>query len=235
MAAWATGSAISAQVMVEALSNNLKVNGTHATSAIDGSIVATHPGISRDELTANVRVYQKAIKQAKISVSAAHALTQSNELVHIMDALEGIPAGSLPEDVARILPPEMGDILAQPILLAYAANDAQLEAVNGITEPVLNPDADSGNTAPVIDGVPAASVSAGGSYSFQPSASDADGDNLVFRMKRGTGFLNKMDGISYKNVFATYTHIHALGVPSWAGTMVDNAIAITVEHFGKAV
>jgi hypothetical protein len=36
------------------------------------------------------------------------------------------------------------------------------------------------NTVPVISGAPATSVTAGGAYSFQPSASDADGDALTF-------------------------------------------------------
>jgi len=44
-------------------------------------------------------------------------------------------------------------------------------------------------------------------------------------MKKGNGFINKMDGLCYKNVLATYTHIHALGTPSWAKTMVSNAIS----------
>ncbi|MBW2738695.1 MAG: cobyrinate a,c-diamide synthase [Deltaproteobacteria bacterium] len=48
--------------------------------------------------------------------------------------------------------------------------------------------------------------------------------NLVFNMKRGEGFINKKDGVCYKNVLATYTHIHALGTPSWAKAMVSNAI-----------
>ena len=44
-------------------------------------------------------------------------------------------------------------------------------------------------------------------------------------MKRGSGFVNKRDGVSYKNVIATYTHIHALGTPSWAEAMARNAKA----------
>ncbi len=52
-----------------------------------------------------------------------------------------------------------------------------------------------------------------------------DDKDLVFAMKRGTGFINKRDGVRYKNVLATYTHMHALGVPSWAEAMVRNAIA----------
>jgi cobyrinic acid a,c-diamide synthase len=49
-------------------------------------------------------------------------------------------------------------------------------------------------------------------------------NDLAFVMKRGAGFLNKRDGVCYKNVLATYTHIHALGTPSWAGALVRNAM-----------
>ncbi len=49
--------------------------------------------------------------------------------------------------------------------------------------------------------------------------------DLAFNMKRGAGFINNRDGVCYKNVLATYTHIHALGTPSWAKAMVRNAIS----------
>jgi len=49
--------------------------------------------------------------------------------------------------------------------------------------------------------------------------------DLAFNMKRGAGFIHNRDGVCYKNVLATYTHIHALGTPSWAKAMVRNAIA----------
>jgi len=49
--------------------------------------------------------------------------------------------------------------------------------------------------------------------------------DLAFAMKRGAGFINQRDGVCYKNVLATYTHIHSLGTPSWAGAMVRNATA----------
>jgi cobyrinic acid a,c-diamide synthase len=51
-----------------------------------------------------------------------------------------------------------------------------------------------------------------------------DDSDLVFSIKRGTGFINKKDGLCYKNVLATYIHIHALGTPAWAKSMVRNAI-----------
>ena len=60
------------------------------------------------------------------------------------------------------------------------------------------------------------------SYVLEWKGNDED---LVFNMKRGNGFINKKDGLCYKNVLATYTHIHALGTPSWAKAMVNNAIS----------
>ncbi|MGD8881004.1 MAG: cobyrinate a,c-diamide synthase [Desulfobacterales bacterium] len=47
--------------------------------------------------------------------------------------------------------------------------------------------------------------------------------DLVFRMQRGVGITKDKDGICYKNVLATYTHIHSLGTPQWAPTLVRNA------------
>ena len=51
------------------------------------------------------------------------------------------------------------------------------------------------------------------------------GKNLVFRMQRGAGIDKDRDGLLYKNVLATYTHIHALGTPSWSEALVRNALA----------
>jgi cobyrinic acid a,c-diamide synthase len=49
--------------------------------------------------------------------------------------------------------------------------------------------------------------------------------DLAFQMKRGSGFIAKKDGVCYKNVLATYIHMHALGTPAWALALVGNAIA----------
>jgi cobyrinic acid a,c-diamide synthase len=51
-----------------------------------------------------------------------------------------------------------------------------------------------------------------------------DGKNeMVFFMRRGTGIKDHKDGFVYKNVLATYTHIHALGTPEWAESLVKSA------------
>jgi cobyrinic acid a,c-diamide synthase len=45
----------------------------------------------------------------------------------------------------------------------------------------------------------------------------------AFSVLRGTGSIKKRDGIIYKNVLASYTHLHALSTPEWAPSMVSAA------------
>ncbi len=40
---------------------------------------------------------------------------------------------------------------------------------------------------------------------------------------RGNGSLNKRDGLTYKNVFASYIHVHALATPEWVNGMIKCA------------
>ncbi len=49
------------------------------------------------------------------------------------------------------------------------------------------------------------------------------GDSTSFAMQRGSGIDQGRDGLCYKNVLATYTHVHALGTPQWAPALVDRA------------
>jgi cobyrinic acid a,c-diamide synthase len=54
----------------------------------------------------------------------------------------------------------------------------------------------------------------------------AGGFKFAYRLLRGKGIDNGRDGIVYKNVLAVYTHLHALGVPQWAETLV----ALASQH-----
>lgn len=54
-------------------------------------------------------------------------------------------------------------------------------------------------------------------------AGSGEARRLVFRMRRGVGIHGDRDGLVYKNVLATYTHIHALGTPGWAPAIVRHA------------
>lgn len=49
------------------------------------------------------------------------------------------------------------------------------------------------------------------------------GLKMAFRMKRGKGITGDTGGVTYKNVLATYTHLHALGSPQWSEGLVAAA------------
>ncbi|MDP3182819.1 MAG: cobyrinate a,c-diamide synthase [Desulfobaccales bacterium] len=49
------------------------------------------------------------------------------------------------------------------------------------------------------------------------------GASLAFRVDRGEGISDGREGLLYLNVLATYTHLHALGVPGWAPALVQRA------------
>ncbi len=46
---------------------------------------------------------------------------------------------------------------------------------------------------------------------------------FAFKMRRGKGIKDGRDGICYKNVFASYTHIHALGAKEWISGIISKA------------
>lgn len=56
---------------------------------------------------------------------------------------------------------------------------------------------------------------------------------MAFAVRRGIGILDGKDGVCYKNVLATYTHIHAIGAPEWAEGLVQRALAHRCGNPGR--
>jgi cobyrinic acid a,c-diamide synthase len=50
-----------------------------------------------------------------------------------------------------------------------------------------------------------------------------DGAATALAVERGAGLGGGRDGLVVKNVVATYVHLHALGTPGWAGSVVRAA------------
>ena len=46
---------------------------------------------------------------------------------------------------------------------------------------------------------------------------------FAYQIQRGKGIAGKWDGIIYKNLFASYIHLHALGTPEWAKGFISLA------------
>ena len=61
-------------------------------------------------------------------------------------------------------------------------------------------------------------------HEFHHSSLSRPGDlRFAYRVKRGQGVHRQRDGIVYKNLFASYVHLHALGTPEWARGFVLRA------------
>lgn len=62
-------------------------------------------------------------------------------------------------------------------------------------------------------------------YSKPVNASkDLNDFYYAFKMKRGVGIYEGMDGICHKNTFATYTHLHAYGAKEWIEGVLRRAM-----------
>lgn len=53
---------------------------------------------------------------------------------------------------------------------------------------------------------------------------DESSVRFAFRVTRGSGIDGKRDGVTRKNVLASYNHLHALGTPEWAAALVARAL-----------
>jgi hypothetical protein len=86
----------SAQVLIEALSNNLNVYGLRATDKLDAAIVSTRPSTPASALTDSVRINSEMLVQVRKAVAAARVLSPSIELTTIADILDNIQDNSPP-------------------------------------------------------------------------------------------------------------------------------------------
>jgi len=57
-----------------------------------------------------------------------------------------------------------------------------------------------------------------------------ESEELVLKMLRGHGFMDGRDGLTYNNVFALYTHVHADGTPDWAKNFVERCRRAKRDH-----
>jgi len=61
------------------------------------------------------------------------------------------------------------------------------------------------------------------------------GIHFAFRVRRGMGIQEKIDGLCYRNVLATYSHIHALGCEEWADGLMRKAMESRLGYSLAAV
>ena len=243
----ATAQVVSAQVLVEALANALKVGGMIATDIIDQAIVTTRSGSEGVTLTQGVRVTDGMLQQTHTALLAASVLDSSAEVIALDAVVSSIAAGALPDEVSTRLPPDSSRSLDNAVLLVSSAEDTQIAAVNaaaqtGTADPVA---ADPGtsdpgttylepvNSVPVISGSPVRTVDAGTAYDFQAVASDADGDVLTFSIAGKPAWADfdtttgRLSGTPADNDAGTYSNI-VVAVTDGAATAALPAFDIIV-------
>lgn len=72
---------------------------------------------------------------------------------------------------------------------------------------------------------PAGTVLHGHEFHYSAVVEGQGRGATVLAMRRGQGIGNKRDGMVYKNVFAAYSHVHALGAPQWTEGLIGQAKA----------
>ena len=79
---------------------------------------------------------------------------------------------------------------------------------------------------------PVGTIMHGHEFHYSAVLTPPGGDMLptAFRMRRGNGIGGGVDGLWYKNVFATYTHLHAYGAQEWVEAMVRLAKKFSETH-----
>ncbi len=210
----ATVHVVSAGVILESLENKLKVNGMPATAQLDAAIQLTLP--SATQRTGDVPVTAAMLAQANEALLASRAFAPSNDtLKTLSDTLRTIGSGSLPDTIN--LPTDAGMALDLVISQLAGASESELNAViSAIGD-------NSDNSAPVISGSPPTTVTAGGTYSFAPVATDPDGDTLTFSIS------NRPEWASFNSSTGALT-----GSPTSGDIGVTTGIVISVSD-GSAV
>jgi len=95
------------------------------------------------------------------------------------------------------------------------------------------------NSAPTIQGSPSTSVTAGQAYSFQPTASDPDGDSLTFSVSNKPAWAafnastGKISGTPTAADVATYSNIRVTVSDGKGGSASTAMFAITVTDLGS--
>lgn len=127
-------------------------------------------------------------------------------------------------------------VLAASLLAACGGDDGDTQAVGEQTPPPV-----SGNAAPIIQGQATTSVLAGQNYSFQPAASDPDGDALTFSIANLPSWASfdtatgRLTGSPTSADIATYSNITiAVSDGSVSASLSPFSIVVSAVGTGSA-
>jgi Putative Ig domain len=224
----AVANVLSSQVLVETLTNSLRVGGVPAAGILDQAIRSTTPGIANSQLTGSVLVNEQLLAQTRAAIAAAQVLDNSAPVQGVAAVLAGLTSGSTSAQVAGQLPPQGSvDVLQQAVNLVAGAAPDQIEQVNSAAASAVT------NASPQIAGSPLTVATAGVHYGFQPQATDADGDTLSFSIvnKPSWATFNTTTGA----LSGTPGDVNVGSYPAITISVTDGIYSTSLPAFGIAV
>jgi hypothetical protein len=174
----AVATIVSAEVTLEALKNELHVDGVDVTDAMRGVIERLVPdatGPSLDELGAT----EGMIYQAGIGLEAAYEITTDVVIAGVIQALDGVQPGMEPALVRPLLDADYSKSLDDAVSKTAKGDKSVVDRVNNLARSGGSRGGPK-NRRPAISGEPPNAVQVGSSYDFTPTASDLDKDPLTF-------------------------------------------------------
>jgi len=129
----ATVNIISGQVLVEALSNNLNVNGAWAGDLLDNAIRATLPEAT--VTIADVTVTAAMLQQTSTAIGTAQAIDNSESLSTLALIVNSLNPEIPAADIEAILPQERANDFNDAMILTASASDSQLASINASVHP----------------------------------------------------------------------------------------------------
>jgi hypothetical protein len=212
----AVANVATAEVILEAMSNELHVNGVDATEAMRSAIEQVVPAVSGpalDELGATGEM----IYQATIGLEAAYEVTGDARTAELMQALAAVQPGMEPQLVRPLLPSDYRGTLGNAVSTTARGDMTVVNSVNQLARSGGSQGV-AENRPPAISGQPAETVQAGDRYDFTPVASDLDNDALTFSIAA------KPDWASFDNATGRLS-----GTPQAGDAGTYDGVTITVS------
>ncbi len=200
---------VNAQVLLESMANELYVGGAISTQAMQDAIDQVSPDstMNLDQLP----VTQGMIAKTRVGLAAAYAIDPDPAIRQLHGVVSGLQAGQNATLVRVVFPSDYRRVLQNVLNMIAGADNATLDLVNTVAR--TGGDLDVTNFAPSIQGMPTTSVQVGDSYTFTPTASDPDGDVLMFQVTgkppwavfdESTG---RLSGLPVSDDIGTYANI----------------------------
>ena len=149
----AVANVVSGQVLVEAMTNELKVNGVNATLVIDHAISITHPSTRDSQMSGSVLITSGLGKQTKLSVDAARVIDSSSDLVDLVADIDRISPNSTAKEASSVLSDNASQKLDNAITQTSTAATQEVIAINMVASNTL-PLVPETITPPVIEESP---------------------------------------------------------------------------------